>query len=364
MTAGGQVQTVLGPVAPEQVGVTLPHEHLLIDLERPYFTEPADAAARTLADAPFSVDLRERVIVDCNANRDNLRLDDPELMAAELLPFAEKGGTTVVELTPADIGRNPDGLRSIARQTGLNIVMGSGYYIGRSHPPSLRGRTESDIAAELVRDLTDGIDGTGTRAGIIGEIGVDALSSEEGKVLRAAATAQRRTGASINVHVEFIMGGREAGLWACTVLEAARADLTRVIFSHQDSSGDDLDYQTFLLERGIVLAYDGFGYEMRTDAYGGLDYPTDHQRIEAIGLLIAAGWERQLLISTDICMKFLLRRFGGHGYGHILDSVVPRMRYEGIPESALTAMLIETPRRLLTLPSESDALVGEGLVAA
>ena len=151
------------------------------------------------------------------------------------------------------------------------------------------------------------------------------------------------------------MGGRDAGLWACDVLEDAGADLTRVIFSHQDSSHEDRDYQETLLEHGIVLEYDGFGYEMQTEAYGGLTYPTDDQRIEAIRSLVAAGWQQQLLISTDICMKFLLRSFGGHGYGHILDSVVPRMRSAGISDEALTAMLIETPRRLLTIPVDLSA---------
>jgi phosphotriesterase-related protein len=273
------------------------------------------------------------------------------MIASELLPFVEQGGSTIVELTSCDIGRNPNGLCSIARKTGLNVVMGSGYYIDRSHPASLRRGTEEDVAAEMIGDLREGVGGTGARSGIIGEIGVDALSAEEGKVLRAAARAQQETGASINVHVEFIMGGRDAGLWACNVLEEAGADLSRVIFSHQDSSHEDPDYQAILLRRGIVLEYDGFGYELETDAFGGLEYPTDDERIAAIASLAASGWERQLLISTDICMKFLLRRFGGHGYSHILGSVVPRMRRAGISDQAVTAMLVETPRRLLTMPT-------------
>lgn len=351
MTVTGHVQTVLGALSPEHVGVTLPHEHLLVDLVTPYFSEPSDLARREMARAPFTVDLRDKMIADCTLNLDNLRLDDQNMIAAELSPFVDHGGNTIVELTSVDIGRNPTGLCSIARQTGLNIVMGSGYYIDRSHPLSVRRRGEDDLAAEIIHDLREGPDGTGPRAGIIGEIGVDALSGEERKVLRAAACAQRQTGASINVHVEFIMGGRDAGLWACNALEDAGADLTRVIFSHQDSSHEDPDYQRQLLGKGIVLEYDGFGYEMQTDAYGGLKYPTDDERIAAISSLVASGWERQLLISTDICMKFLLRRFGGHGYGHILESVVPRMRSAGISDGALTAMLVETPRRLLTIPA-------------
>jgi phosphotriesterase-related protein len=359
----GKVQTVLGSVPAEAVGVTLPHEHLLVDLTAPYFSERADVASNKIARSKFTVEMREQVIEDCNSNLDNLRLDDEETAADELRTFGETGGNTIVELTSTDIGRDPHGLRRLARRTGLNIVMGCGYYIDRSQPATVRARTEEDIAEEMVEDLLTGAAGTKVRAGIIGEIGVDTLSEQERKVLRAAVRAQHATGASINVHVEFIMGGREAGLWAHHVLEEAGADLTRVVFSHQDSSGEDRGYQNLLLRDGIVLEYDGFGYEMKTKAYGGLTYPTDDDRIESIQALLSDGWQNQLLISTDICMKFLLRSFGGHGYGHILQSVVPRMRRAGIEEDALQAMLVETPRRLLAQPDRSSPEL-QGAVAS
>ncbi len=343
----GEAQTVLGPVPAAAIGITLPHEHLLVDLTTPYFNMPADAMGQHKAAAAFSAELRDAVVADFTCNLDNLRLDSADLATQELQPFVNQDGSTVIELTSADIGRDPRGLQAIARQTGLHIVMGCGYYIDRAQPQTIRASTETDVAEEMVHDLLVGAKGTDVRAGIIGEIGVDGLSDQERKVLRAAVRAQHATGASINIHVEFILGGRKAGLWAFDVLEDAGADLTRVIFSHQDSSDEDRDYQETLLEHGIILEYDGFGYEMQTQAYRGLNYPTDEQRIEALRSLIAAGWQRQLLISTDICMKFLLRSFGGHGYGHILQTVVPKMRRAGVSEDALRAMLIDTPRRLL-----------------
>ena len=342
-----EVQTVLGPVPAAAIGITLPHEHLLVDLTTPYFNMPAVASGQHDATAAFSTELRDSVVADFTCNLDNLRLDSKDLATKELQPFAKQAGNTIVELTSVDIGRDPRGLQAIARQTGLHIVMGCGYYIDRSQPHAIRASTEADVAEEMVNDLLVGAKGTDIRAGIIGEIGVDELSDQEQKVLRAAARAQQATGASINVHVEFILGGRKAGLWAFDVLKDAGADPTRVIFSHQDSSDEDRDYQEMLLEHGIILEYDGFGYEMQTQAHGGLNYPTDDQRIEALRSLIAGGWQRQLLISTDICMKFLLRSFGGHGYGHILQTVVPKMRRAGVSEDALRAMLIDTPRRLL-----------------
>lgn len=348
------VQTVLGPVAVEEIGITLPHEHLLVDLVAPYFEQP-DSDPDGDPFAPFTPAMRERAVVNCNAFADNLRLDDIDIAVAELLPFAAAGGSTVVELSSVDIGRDPVGLLNISRRAGVHIVMGCGYYIDRSQPTSARTASANELADEMVSDLLEGPQGTDVRAGIIGEIGVDALSDQERKVLQAAAEAQRQTGAAINVHVEFIMGGAQAGRWARDVLADAGADLSRVIFSHQDSSHADRTYQEALLADGIVIEYDGFGYEMVTAAYGGLSYPTDAERVAAIATLVSAGWERQLLISTDICMKFLLSTFGGYGYTHVLCSIVPRMRQAGIGEQAIQAMLVDTPRRLLALSNRTAA---------
>jgi phosphotriesterase-related protein len=343
------VQTVLGPVEVEEIGITLPHEHLLVDLVLPYFEPSGHPDVDALA--PFTAAMREPALANFNVFADNLRLDDGDTIVAELEPFTAAGGSTVVELSSVDIGRNPSGLRDISRRAGVHVVMGCGYYIDRSQPPSARAASMDEIAQEMVADLRQGPGDTRVRAGIIGEIGVDALSQQERKILQAAAEAQRQTGAAINVHVEFIMGGAHAGRWSRDVLAEAGADLSRVIFSHQDSSHADRAYQEQLLADGIVIEYDGFGIEMATAAYGGLNYPTDDERVAALATLVDAGWENQLLVSTDICMKVLLSSFGGHGYGHVLDSVVPKMRRAGIGESAIQAILVDTPRRLLALPN-------------
>ena len=344
----GLVQTVLGPIDPGNLGITLPHEHLLVDLIRPYFSEPEDEEGRREAHQPYTLAKRDEIVTDCNRNADNLRLDDPRLAVEELEAFKSLGGRTVVELTSVDIGRHPAGLRTIAETLGLNVVMGCGYYISKSHPADLDSRSLGDLADEMERDIIEGANGTGIKAGIIGELGVDSLCENERKVLRAGAQAQRRTGAAINVHVEFIHNGASAGLAAVEELEKAGADLERVVLSHQDSSDADPEYQRTVLRKGVVLEYDGFGYEMETAAYGGVRYPTDAERIAGIVRLVEGGWERQLLISTDICMKFLLRRYGGHGYGHILETIVPLMRAAGLADETINHILVGTPRRLLT----------------
>ena len=170
------------------------------------------------------------------------------------------------------------------------------------------------------------------RAGIIGEIGFQSATPAEEKSLRGAGMAQRETGAALNVHVPFGIGLQDICYRAADILAEAGADLSRVIFSHQDLSSRDPEYEDRMLARGITLEADCFGIEMTTEAYGGWDFPSDRERIDGVAALVARGWADQVLISTDVCMKFQLRAYGGDGFGHILDTIVPRMRRAGIPD--------------------------------
>ena len=121
-----------------------------------------------------------------------------------MLRFKDAGGGTMVEMSQHGMSRDPAGLAQVALATGLNIVMGSGYYLGMSHPADMDEKTEDQIADEIVGDILEGADGTEIRAGLIGEIGCSVpLSANERKVLRAAAAAQRRTGAPMDIHPGF-----------------------------------------------------------------------------------------------------------------------------------------------------------------
>lgn len=342
------IRTVLGPIAPDEAGITLPHEHLICDLTL-YLEEPRSPEAAAWATEPFTFDQRCRIIRNCNTNRDNLLLDDPDLIVDELRPFTKAGGRTLVDLTTRGLGPRPEGVADIARRSGLNVVLGAGYYIEESHPPEMGALTEEDIAEEIIVHVTEGFGASGIRAGIIGEIGFQNGTAAEQKSLRGAALAQRATGAALNVHVPFGIGRQEICYRAADLLVDTGADLSRVIFSHQDASGQDPDYEERILGRGITLELDCFGLEMTTDAYGGWDFPADRDRIAGVVGLVERGWADRVLISTDMCMKFQLRAYGGHGFGHILETVVPRMRRAGITDTALHKILVENTKRLLTM---------------
>jgi phosphotriesterase-related protein len=345
-TPTGKVQTVSGVIDADQLGITLPHEHLLLSQRDSRFVEPLEASARARAHESFRVENRWRFMTNANANLDNIVLDDVEMIIEEAGWFTRMGGRTIVDCGSIGIGRDPDGLRAIAGGTGLNVVMGSGYYIDKTHPIHIREADERAIADEIVSDICVGVGYSRVKAGIIGEIGCEGPTDQELKVLRAAVLAQKETGAVINIHTAFIFTGRDGGLRVAEELDRVGADCSRVIYSHQDGSGADPEYQRQLLERGIVLEYDCFGVESTTFAYGGVNWPKDKERIEDIQRLINDGWISQLLISQDTCFKMQMKRFGGVGYSHILDFVVPLMRHMGMNDDQIEILMSANPKRL------------------
>jgi phosphotriesterase-related protein len=340
----GLACTVLGPVRPEELGPTTTHEHLLIDLTL-FFKQPSTARERSRAYEPMTLQNRGWVAYDRTRSYENLHYEDEEVAASEALLFKEAGGKTIVDATTIGIGRDPLALARIARATGLNIVMGAGYYIDAVHPKGMDERTDLDIAREMVADLTTGVGDTGIRAGIIGELGCSwPITDNERKVLRAGARAQRETGAAILAHPGL---SEAAPMAVLEVLGDAGADLSRVVMAHLDRTVSDMDAVLELARTGCYLEYDLFGWESSYYSLSDFDMPNDAQRIGFVKRLIDEGHAAQVLIAHDICGKNRLARYGGHGFSHILENIVPRMREKGVAERDIDSIIVENPARLL-----------------
>lgn len=340
----GKVMTVLGPIEPAQVGIALPHEHLVVDLTC-WWQEPAEASKKALAHAPIELSHLGAIRRDPMICRDNCHQLDAGLAAQELWQFKLAGGNTLVDLTNNGLGRDPQALKAIAIQTGVYIVMGSGYYLARAHPPDMDQRSIEDITEEIVCDLTLGIGDTGVRAGIIGEIGTSGrIRPNEEKVLRAAARAQRRTGAAINVH---LLPWVKQGLNVLNILEAEGADLSRVALSHLSPTADDLDYHLAIARRGAYIEYDFFGMEFYFDSIGAY-MGSDGDAVKAVKRLIDHGCLEKILLSHDTGMKVQFTKFGGWGFGHLLNHVVPMFKRVGVTQAQLDMLLSENPKHLLT----------------
>ena len=343
----GQALTVLGPISVDDLGVTLSHEHCLIDITC-VFVEPEEATARKLAFEPLSFKNAGYIQYHGTENRDNLLLLDEELALTEILPFKHAGGGTIVDVTNVDLARDPLALKRISNATGLNVIMGSGYYVRVGQNLEVMDkRNEEDIAEEIVKDILEGVGATGVHAGIIGEIGCSwPLEDCERKVLRAAGIAQKETGAPLNIHP-----GRfeDAPFEIVAILKEVGADLSHTVMDHMDRTIFDSKKLYKLADFGCYLAFDEWGSEgYYPESLSAItDIMNDTQRIAYIKDLMLKGYGSQILVSHDICAKRRYMAFGGHGYNHILYNAVPAMRRRGLNEEQVNELLIENPKRFL-----------------
>ena len=349
----GNVQTVLGTVSPQILGPTLTHEHLLCDvsvLRHP----PAEASALDLFHRPVSLDTLGYINHHGATNLDNARLLDIDTAIDEAALYARHGGGCLVDTTSIGLSRDPVGLAQIARSTGLNIVMGSSYYVDEAHPADVTGKSEDEIVEEIVQDVAHGPSGSGIRSGIIGEVGCSwPLTDNERKVLRASARAQRMTGAPLLIHP-----GRDetAPLEIIAVLDEAGADLGRTIMGHLDRTVAKRETLTRIAETGCYLEWDLFGREQSYyDPNPNFDMPTDAIRMDTIAWVISEGYGDRVVVAHDVCHKTRLVKYGGHGYFYILSSIVPRMRTRGFDETAINRILVENPARILTFTEPQRA---------
>lgn len=339
----GMVETVLGPIPSAEMGVTLPHEHILNDC-RCWWNPPQEPERAHLATAPVHPGILSELRMDPFACLDNCALDDEPLAIAELMVFRHAGGATVVDPTCRGIGRNPAALARISRATGLHVAMGAGYYLESSHPPEVAAMSAEAIAQEIEAEAHDGlaIEGGGlARIGLIGEIGVSgAFTAAEEKSLRGAARAQARTGLALMVHLP---GWFRHGLRVLDVVGEEGGDPRHTILCHMNPSFDDQGYQIACAERGAFIEYDMLGMDYYY-ADQGVQCPSDAQTAAAVAALVEAGFGDRILLSQDVFLKMMLTRHGGNGYAFVLRHYVPRLRRLGVREAAIRAMLIDNPR--------------------
>ena len=331
------VETVLGPIAAAELGVTSMHEHLLLDariLHAPSREPPPDDPRVTIENLGF---VRWNLL----ALEDNLVLDDAALAARELGLAAAEGQRAVVDLTAWGLGPQPARLPEIARATGMHVVAGCGVYLDRPHPPEVRGLGEEGLTELLRTALDDAIPGAGFRAGLLGLIGTSApVTAAEHAALRAAGRAAAATRAAVTVRLD---PAERRGHWVLDELGAVGCRPEQVIFGNADEFLD-LAYLGSLADAGATLEV-CFGNE----AYyrNGYKDPTDAERLAALEELLGAGHGGRIVLGCSVWTKSQLGAFGGMGYGHLLRRIVPELARRGVGEDELMRMLVANPARLL-----------------
>ena len=335
-----EIMTVTGPVESGSCGMVLSHEHMFIDLRNQASAQSGERAV--------SRSDRNSLMKDPYCLKDNLLLNDFNAAAAEAEDLLKYGCDTVVDCTVNGIGRDPVRLRRLAEKTGLNIVAGCGWYTDDTHTEEFRKKTADELAAELISEIRNGVDNTGIRPGIIGEIGTGReITSGEWKALDAAAETQKVTGLSLMVH---IYPWSENGISVVRRLTSAGVKPERIVICHSDVQ-PVWKYIQALLAAGVFVEFDNFGKEFHPED-GGFSagaFASDRDRVKLAAKIIRSGFGAQLLLTNDICLKCMLRNFGGEGYSHIFKNVIPRFSECGIPEDFIRkTVLHDNPIRMLT----------------
>jgi len=341
---GAKAQTVLGPVDAADLGITLAHDHVLVDVSI-MFVEPEDENHKELAHQEISLQNRGWVGYHWTSNRHNVELTEMDVAVAELRRFIDAGGRSIVDPTNIGLGRDPKALVEIAQLTGMNIIMGAGYYLGNTHPEDMASRSQDSITEEIVADIMTGVGDDQVRAGLIGEIGCTyPWLDNEKKSLRAAVEAQKETGAALMVHP-----GRDprSPVEIAELVDGASGDLSRTIICHIDRTCLDRAWLKDLAETGCYLEYDLFGNESSYyPPNTAVDMPSDAQRMDTVLWHFEQGFERQVLLSHDIATKHRLHAYGGLGYDHLISNVVPRLQSRGLSEQDVATLIVDNPARI------------------
>ena len=303
------IQTVLGPIEPADLGVTLMHEHTLVD----------------------AWEWGGRLGYDST-------VDDEELLVEELAFYRDAGGSALVDVTPIGLRRDPSGMRRLAQATGLHIIMGCGWYRERVYPAYIHELSTNALADMLVKELEEGVEG-GIRPGIIGEIGTERfhVTPAEEKVFRAAARAQRATGATVTTHTTHF--GDLAHEQMDILLEEG-VPPERIVIGHLGERRG-VKGELAIAERGVYVEIDHVG----RPASAGTQ--PEWRRARNVAELVRAGYLERVLISMDICANSLLRWNGGHGFDYLLTTFVPLLREEGLTDEEIRIILVDNPIRVL-----------------
>jgi predicted metal-dependent phosphotriesterase family hydrolase len=300
----GKARTVLGDVEASRLGLTYSHEHLI-------------------AVPPGS-----------QKDRD-LELSDYEKSLRELMYFKEVGGETLVDASTLDYGRDVELLRRMSEDSGVHVIATSGFNKHIYYPDWVAEEPVEGISELLAREVTEGVDGTDTRTGILKSGSwYNLIHPLEEKVTRAVARAQQQTGAPVWLHTE----AGTMGMEMLDILEEEGVDLSKVAVGHSDRNADPY-YHLQLARRGAYVQFDGPGK---------VKYYPDSTRVALIKNLLEHGYGGQLLISGDMGRQSYLHAYGGGpGFRYILQKFVPRLLDEGLDRGNIEEIFVHNPARWL-----------------
>jgi 5-phospho-D-xylono-1,4-lactonase len=302
------IRTVCGDIDPAQLGACYSHEHVLC-------SPPLDVTDR------------------------DLEMDSELVAVQELTWFKQAGGCALVDMTPADYGRNAPGMKRVSEATGIHLIAATGLHKEKFSGRIVKDKAIDELADRFARDVLEGVDGTDIKAGVIkAASSLNTITVNEEKVFRAAARAHHATGAVISTHTEV----GTMGLEQIQLLISEGVGPERIIIGHVDRKLE-WDYHLTLWKTGVTLSYDQISKEK---------YAPDSQRVEFILRAANAGFDKQIVLGGDLARKSYWPSYGtggGPGLTYILWRFIPWLRSEGLSEEAIQDLLVHNPARVLAL---------------
>ena len=279
--------------------------------------------------------VHEHLHIDLSGFKNNLdcRLDQYDLICQEMKDLRALGVSNIIEMTNRYMGRNPQFMLDLMRDTGINVMACTGYYQDAFFPEHVAARSVEQLAQEMVDEIVIGIDGTELKAGIIAEIGSSegVITPLEEKVFIAAARAHIETGRPISTHTSFSTMGVEQ----LVLLQAHGVDLSRVTVGHCDLK-DNLDNILRMIELGAYVQFDTIGKN---------NYYPDEKRIAMLHAIRDRGLLSHVMLSMDITRRSHLKANGGNGYDYLLTTFIPQLRQSGFSQADVDMMLRDNPSK-------------------
>jgi phosphotriesterase-related protein len=365
-----EITTVLGPIAPTDLGFTSMHEHTVCDMsifrKRYEFMLPENLPVA--ADDPIKLDnmgILKHVFI---LSRDVMDLTDEELMCAEMSYFVAAGGRAIVDMSVPGTRCDIASVKRISEKTGVHIIATTGLYMEDSWPERFSKMTIKGYMEFMHREIEDGIEDTGVKPGHIKVAitdstmpGVQPFSEQQKKLLKAAVRVSNETGLSLSVHPPLDLEQNVREVVNAMIDEGVAPD--RCVIAHSDLFFAPRELKTLVmnpdswrlkvdlakehLDRGLNISIDSFGHYFDAEPLGGVA-TNDWQRLAGIVALVRMGYSSQIVLGTDIFLKIQTCRYGGEGYCRLTNYVVPSLRQMEVSEADIHKMTVDNPARILS----------------
>ena len=350
--------TVRGPIAPEELGFTTMHEHVMMDggwvLRKRHKDQLQTNDDRYTADDQVSLSNIGLIKRNFMTNWDGLSFDDEIMMLGEIMDYQKSGGKSILELSVPGIRTKVPAIKKLAEKTGAHIIISTGLYTGDSWPDKYISMSEKEIYDYMINEVNNGVEDTGIKPGHL-KIAVNNLTGREESALRAAAKVANETGMSLTIHCD---DGRQV----VEVLKSESMDVSRAVIAHVASAFGvrdtkllvthpefftlRLEYIKELLDTGVNISLEFSPGNFESEDQNRTIVP-DWLRLAGIIKLLDQGYADQIVFGTDTCAKVMTRRYGGEGYCRLTRFAVPKLREFGVSDYHIRTITERNPRRIL-----------------